>query len=81
MGVVIALATQQLISFPAGLALILGANVGTCVTAGLSVIGRSTEAKRVAGAHVFFNLGELSWFALLGLIANAIGPENAESAD
>lgn len=82
MGVVIALATQQLISFPAGLALILGANVGTCVTAGLSVIGRSTEAKRVAGAHVFFNLGgALLVLPFLGLIANAIGPENVESAN
>ncbi|MFZ8921284.1 MAG: Na/Pi cotransporter family protein, partial [bacterium] len=82
MGVVIALATQQLISFPAGLALILGANVGTCVTAGLSVIGRSTEAKRVAGAHVFFNLGgAILVLPFLGLIANVIGPGNAESAD
>jgi phosphate:Na+ symporter len=82
MGVVIALATQQLISFPAGLALILGANVGTCVTAGLSVIGRSTEAKRVAGAHVFFNLGgAILILPFLGLIASTIGPENGDSAD
>ncbi len=82
MGVVIALATQQLISFPAGLALMLGANIGTCVTAGLAVIGRSTEAKRVAGAHVFFNLGgAIIVLPFLGVIAGVIGPENGDSAN
>jgi len=35
--------------------LLLGANIGTCVTAGLASIGASREAKRVALAHVIFN--------------------------
>jgi phosphate:Na+ symporter len=40
MGVVIALAMQGLITLEAGIALALGANIGTCITAGLAAIGK-----------------------------------------
>ena len=56
MGVVIVLAMQGLISLEAGIALALGANVGTCATAGLAAIGKPREAVRVALAHVLFKL-------------------------
>ena len=56
LGVVIALAMQGLITLEGGIALALGANVGTCVTAGLAAIGKPREAVRVAVAHVLFNL-------------------------
>lgn len=56
MGVVIALATQGLISLEAGIALALGANIGTCATAGLAAIGKPREAVRVAVAHVTFKI-------------------------
>ncbi len=56
MGVVIALALQGLISLEAGIALALGANIGTCVTAGLAAIGKPREAVRVAVAHVTFKI-------------------------
>ena len=52
MGVVIAMALQGLISLEAGIALALGANIGTCATAGLAAIGKPREAVRVAVAHV-----------------------------
>ena len=64
-GVVIAMATQGLISLEAGIALIMGANVGTCVTAGLAAIGKPREAVRVAVAHVTFNIAGvvvMVWF-------------------
>jgi len=54
-GIVIVLAQQGLITLDAGIPLLLGANIGTCVTAGLASIGASREAKRVALAHVIFN--------------------------
>jgi len=70
MGVVIVLAMQGLITLEAGLALALGANVGTCVTAGLAAIGKPREAVRVAVAHILFNimgvlilLPFIPWFA------------------
>ena len=56
MGVVIAMAMQGLISLEAGIALALGANIGTCATAGLAAIGKPREAVRVAVAHVAFKI-------------------------
>jgi len=61
-GIVIVLAQQGLISLQAGIPMILGANVGTCITAGLASIGASRDAKRVAIAHVFFKVGGVLLF-------------------
>jgi len=65
-GIVIVLAQQGLLTIDAGIPMILGANIGTCVTAGLASIGATREAKRVALAHIIFNsMGVLIfiWFA------------------
>lgn len=69
-GVVIVLAQQGLLTLDAGIPLVFGANIGTCVTAGLATIGTSREAKRVALAHVIFKLAGvllfvfwIPWFA------------------
>jgi phosphate:Na+ symporter len=56
MGVVIVLALQGLITLETGIALALGANIGTCATAGLASIGKPREAVRVAVAHVTFKV-------------------------
>lgn len=56
-GIVITLAMNGLITLEAGIPLILGANVGTCITAGLASIGTIRDAKRVAIAHMLFNIG------------------------
>lgn len=61
-GIVIVLAQQNLITLEAGIPLVFGANVGTCVTAGLASIGASREAKRVALAHVIFKLAGVLLF-------------------
>ncbi len=66
-GVVIVLAQQGLISLEAGIPVILGANIGTCITAALASIGTKREAKRVALAHVLFKVGGVLLF--LPLIA------------
>jgi len=55
-GVVIVVAQQDLISLEAAIPIIFGANIGTCITAGLASIGTSREAKRVALAHVLFKI-------------------------
>ena len=56
MGIVIVFASQGLISLEAGIALTLGANIGTCATAGLAALGKPREAVRVAIAHVTFKV-------------------------
>lgn len=61
-GVLIVLAQQGLITLEAGIPVIFGANIGTCVTAGLAVIGASREAKRVAIAHVMFKIAGVCLF-------------------
>ena len=61
-GVLIVLAQQGLITLEAGIPVILGANIGTCVTAALAGIGTSREAKRVAIAHVMFKVAGVCLF-------------------
>ena len=56
MGIVIVFASQGMISLEAGIALTLGANIGTCATAGLAALGKPREAVRVAIAHVTFKV-------------------------
>jgi phosphate:Na+ symporter len=55
-GLVIALASHGLLTLPGALPLVLGANIGTCVTALTASLGSSTDARRVAVAHVTFKL-------------------------
>ncbi len=61
-GVLIVLAQQGLISLEAGIPVIFGANIGTCVTAALAGIGASREAKRVAIAHIMFKVAGVCLF-------------------
>jgi phosphate:Na+ symporter len=61
-GVLIVLAQQQLITLEAGIPMLFGANIGTCITAGLASIGMSREAKRVALAHVIFKIAGVLLF-------------------
>jgi phosphate:Na+ symporter len=55
-GIVIVMASQGLISLETGIALILGSNIGTCVTAWISSLGKPREAIQAAMAHVIFNV-------------------------
>jgi phosphate:Na+ symporter len=72
-GVVIVLAGQGLISLEAGVALVLGANIGTGVTAVLAAIGKPRDAQRVAGAHVAFNvIGVVLWLPFVGLLVDLV---------
>jgi len=72
-GIAIVLASGGLVTLPAGIALALGANIGTCFTAILAAIGRPTEARRVALMHVLFNVaGVLLWLPFLGYLADAV---------
>ena len=56
LGVTISLATVGLIDYPTAVALILGQNIGTTITAVLATLGASTNAKRAALVHCLFNI-------------------------
>lgn len=55
-GIAIVLASQGLISTQAGIAIMLGAEIGTCSDTLLAVIGRSKEAIRAGIFHLLFNV-------------------------
>ncbi len=55
-GVVMALSHQGLIDLTTAIAIILGSNIGTCITGVLAAIGTPAGAKQVAAAHVLLNV-------------------------
>lgn len=55
-GITMVLAIQGLLDFPASVALILGDNIGTTITAELASVGASINAHRTARAHTLFNV-------------------------
>ncbi|WP_225072159.1 Na/Pi cotransporter family protein [Desulfuromonas sp. CSMB_57] len=56
-GLTMTLAAQGLLSFPAAMALVLGENIGTTITAELATLGtRNVDAHRAARAHTLFNV-------------------------
>ncbi|MFA5356638.1 MAG: Na/Pi cotransporter family protein [Candidatus Omnitrophota bacterium] len=66
-GMVLGLAIAGLIDLRAAIHLILGCNIGTCVTALIASIGTGISARRAALAHVMFNiLGVLIFLPFLG---------------
>ena len=69
-GIAIAMASEGLLALPAGIALALGANIGTCVTALLAALGKPTEAVRAAVVHILFNIaGVVIWLPFLTILA------------
>ena len=69
-GLVIVLAGQALMSLETGIAVALGANIGTCATAVLAAIGKPREAIRAAAVHVLFNVaGVLIWLGFIPQLA------------
>lgn len=81
-GIAIAMATGGLLSLPAGIALALGANIGTCVTALMAAMGKPPEAVRASMVHVIFNIvGVLIWLPFiphLAQLATMISPHSEE---
>ena len=61
LGITITLASQGLIDYPTAVALVLGENVGTTITALLATIGASANAKRAAYAHTLINVIGVIW--------------------
>ncbi len=64
-GITLALASSGLISFEASVALILGENIGTTITANLAAIGTNVAAKRTAFSHFLFNAIGVAYMLML----------------
>ncbi|BCJ86232.1 Na/Pi cotransporter family protein [Effusibacillus dendaii] len=57
-----ALASQGLIDLAGAIAIVLGNNIGTCITAVLASLGSPLAAKRVAVSHVLLNVAGVAAF-------------------
>ena len=55
-GILQSLCVTGAVSYGAAIPIIMGQNIGTCVTALLSSIGASKNAKRTAFVHLYFNI-------------------------
>ena len=72
-GLTIAMATQGLLPLQSSIAILLGNNLGTTVTAVLAALSASRPAKQAAAGHVFFNLaGVLLFLPFLPLFTHVI---------
>ncbi len=65
-GILIAMAGQGLIPLEGAIPVLLGDNIGTCITAVLASLRANLTAKRVAVAHVMFNvIGSIIFVAFM----------------
>ena len=71
-GILQALALTGAVSYGAAIPIIMGQNIGTCVTALISSIGVSRNAKKVAVVHISFNLIGTAVCLTLYCIGNAV---------
>ena len=71
-GILQALTISSGVSWGVAIPIILGQNLGTCISAILASIGVSTNAKRVAGVHVIYNIISVGVCFPLFIILNLI---------
>ena len=70
-GILQALCMTGAVPFSSAFPIIMGQNIGTCVTALLSAIGANKNAKRAAMIHLYFNLIGTVVFMILFYLINA----------
>lgn len=74
-GILQALSITGAVSYGAVIPIIMGQNIGTCVTAMISSVGTSKNAKRAALVHLGFNvLGTAVWLTVFSIIKQFFAP-------
>ena len=71
-GILQALSATGAVTFGSAIPIILGQNIGTCITVILASIGANKNAKRAASVHLYFNIIGTIIFLSLFYIINAI---------
>ncbi len=84
-GILQALCVTGAVSYSAAIPIIMGQNIGTCITAIMSSIGATKNAKRAALVHLYFNvigtiLFMLGFYAINGLVGFAFMNDAANAA-
>ena len=74
-GILQALSATGAVSYAAAIPIIMGQNIGTCVTALLSSFGTNKNAKRAAVVHLSFNvLGTVVWLTVFSIVSQLLKP-------
>lgn len=74
-GILQALSSTGSVSYAAAIPIIMGQNIGTCVTAMLSSVGTTKNAKRAAVVHLMFNIiGTAVCLVLFMLVSSLFSP-------
>lgn len=74
-GILQALAVTGQVSYGAVIPIIMGQNIGTCITAMISAVGANKNAKRAALVHLSFNvIGAAVWLTVFCIIKAAFAP-------
>lgn len=74
-GILQALASTGAVSYSAAVPIIMGQNIGTCVTALISSVGTSKNARRAAMVHLSFNvIGTTVWLTVYCILKAVLAP-------
>ena len=87
MAITMVLCSTGAITIFQGIALVMGENIGTTVTANLAALSANTQARRTAMAHMLFNVFGVCWvliffFPFVRMVCGVVGldPEAAEQS-
>lgn len=74
-GILQTLASTGKVSYGAAIPIIMGQNIGTCITALISSIGANKNAKRAAAVHLSFNvIGTVVWLTVFSIVSAVVDP-------
>lgn len=74
-GILQALAVTGQITYAAAIPIIMGQNIGTCVTALISSVGTNKNARRAAMVHLSFNvIGTVVWLSVFSVVRAVFAP-------
>ena len=74
-GILQALTVTGQVSYGAAIPIIMGQNIGTCVTAMISSVGANRNAKRAAVVHLSFNIiGTVVWLSVFSILSSVLKP-------
>lgn len=80
-GILQALAATGMVSYGAAIPIIMGQNIGTCITAMISSIGANKNAKRAAMVHLSFNvMGTAVWLGVFYIVKVFMAPQILNSS-
>jgi phosphate:Na+ symporter len=79
LGLVLSLSFQGLMNLQAAIPFVLGANIGTCITAMLASLGAKTDGKRVAIGHSLFKIiGVIIFYPFIFWVADLIAATTSD---